>query len=95
MVRLILTAWIKLSQMERSLLSCGQMQVRKHFTYRIYWNWRAFVKYCESFNSDFVMVVNGQRISAFVSDCLCGIKAITIHALKTGRFMYDERWRKC
>ena len=49
----------------------------------------------ESFNSDFVMVVNGQRISAFVSDCLCGIKAITIHALKTGRFMYDERWRKC
>ena len=47
------------------------------------------------FNSDFVMVVNGQRISAFVSDCLCGIKAITIHALKTGRFMYDERWRKC
>ena len=36
----------------------------------------------ESFNSDFVMVVNGQRISAFVSDCLCGIKATTINALK-------------
>ena len=49
----------------------------------------------ESFNSDFVMVVNGQIISAFVSDWLCGIKTITIHALKTGRFMYDERWRKC
>ena len=49
----------------------------------------------ESFNSDFVMVVNGQRISAFVSDCLCGIKAITIHALKTDRVMHDERWRKC
>ena len=48
-----------------------------------------------SFNSDFVMVVNGQRISVFVSDCSCGIKAITIHVLKTGRFMYDERWRKC
>ena len=48
----------------------------------------------ESFNSDFVMVVNDQRITAFVSDCLCGIKAITIHALKTGRFMYAERWRK-
>ena len=45
----------------------------------------------ESFNSDFVIVVKGQRISAFASDCLCGIKAITIHALKTGRFMYDER----
>ena len=45
----------------------------------------------ESFNSDFVIVVIGQRISAFVSDCLCGFKAITIHALKTGRFMYDER----
>ena len=45
----------------------------------------------ESFNSDFVIVVNGQRISAFVSDCLCGTKAIAIHALKTGRFMYDER----
>ena len=44
----------------------------------------------DSFNSDFVMVVNGQRISAFASDCLCGIKAITIHALKTGRFMYDD-----
>ena len=26
--------------------------------------------------------------------CLCGIKAITIHALKTGRFMYAERCRK-
>ena len=48
----------------------------------------------ESFISDFVMVVNGQRISAFVRDCLCGIKAITIHALKMGRFMYDEMWRK-
>ena len=36
------------------------------------------------------MVVNCQSISAFVRDCLCGIKAITIHALKTGRFMYDE-----
>ena len=45
----------------------------------------------ESFDRDFVIVVNGQRISAFVSDCLCGIKAITIHALKTGRFTYDER----
>ena len=42
----------------------------------------------------FIMVVNGQRITAFVSDCLCGIKATTIHALKTGRFMYAERWRK-
>ena len=49
----------------------------------------------ERFNSDFVMVVNGQRISAFVSDYLCGMKAIMINALKTGRFMYDERWRKC
>ena len=48
----------------------------------------------ESFNSDSVMVVNDQRITAFVSDCLCGIKAITIHALKTGRFIYAERWRK-
>ena len=48
----------------------------------------------ESFNSDFVMVVKGQRIRAFISDCLCEIKDITIHALKTGRFMYDERWRK-
>ena len=49
----------------------------------------------ESFNRDCVMVVNGQRIIALVSDCLCGIKAITIHALKTGRFiMYAERWRK-
>ena len=48
----------------------------------------------ESFNSDFVMVVNDQRITAFVSDCLCGIKAIKIDALKTDRFMYAERWRK-
>ena len=31
----------------------------------------------ESFNSDVIMVVNGQRITAFVNDCLCGIKAIT------------------
>ena len=31
----------------------------------------------ESFNSDVVMAVNGQRIIAFVSACLCGIKAIT------------------
>ena len=45
----------------------------------------------ERFNSDFIMVVNGQRITAFVSDYLCGIKAITVHALKTGRFMYAER----
>ena len=51
-------------------------------------------QYCGKFNGDFVMVVNGQRITAFVSDCLCGIKAITINALKTGRFMYAERWRK-
>ena len=95
MVRLILTTWIKLSQMERSRLSHGQTQVRKHFTYIIlYWNWRAFGQIVWSFNSDGVMVVNGQRITAFVSDCLCGIKAITIHALKTGRFMYAERWRK-
>ena len=36
------------------------------------------------------MVINGQRISAFVSDCLCGIKAITIHAFKTVRFIYDD-----
>ena len=73
----------------------GQTQVRKLLTYIIYWNWEHWSNIVESFNSDFVMVVNGPRISPFVSDCLCGIKAITIHALKTGRFMYDERWRKC
>ena len=96
MVRLILTVWIKLGQMEWSPLSRGKTQVRKHFTYIIYWNWREhWSNIVESFNSDFVMVVNSQRLSAFVSDCLCGNKAITIHALKTGRFMYDERWRKC
>ena len=68
-----------LSQMERFQLSHGQTQVRKHFTYRIlYWNWRELVKYCESFNSDVITVVNGQRITAFVNDCLCGIKAIKI-----------------
>ena len=28
------------------------------------------------------MVVNGQRIIAFVNDCLCGIKAITQNVFK-------------
>ena len=93
MVRLILTAWIKLSQMEWSPLSRGQTQVRKHFTYILTGIGEHLSNIVESFNGDFVMAVNGQRISAFVSDCLCGIKAITIHALKTGRFMYDERWK--
>ena len=37
----------------------------------------------ERFTSDIVMVVNIQRTTAFVSHRLCGIKAITIHALKT------------
>ena len=36
----------------------------------------------ESFNSDVIMVVNGQRITAFVKDCLCGIKAITQYVFK-------------
>ena len=36
----------------------------------------------ENFNSNVVMVVNGQRIFAFVSDCLCGIKAITWYVFK-------------
>ena len=52
MVRLILTTWIQLSQMECSQLSHGhgQMKVRKHFTYRIrYLNWRALVKYFGKF----------------------------------------------
>ena len=31
----------------------------------------------ESFNRDFITVENGQRITAFVNDCLYGIKAIT------------------
>ena len=35
----------------------------------------------ESFNSDVIMVVNGQRITAFVNDCLCGINAITQYYL--------------
>ena len=83
MVRLILIAWIKLSQMEPFQLSHGQTQVRKHFTYRIlYGNWRALVKYCGIFNSDVIMVINGQRITAFVNDCLCGMKAITQYVFK-------------
>ena len=36
----------------------------------------------ESFNSDLVMTVNGQRKTAFVNDCLCGIKAITQYVSK-------------
>ena len=36
----------------------------------------------ESFNSDVIMVVNGQRINAFVNDCLCGIKAISQYVFK-------------
>ena len=36
----------------------------------------------ESFNSDVITVVNGQRITAFVNDCLCGIKAITQYVFK-------------
>ena len=36
----------------------------------------------ESFNSDVITVVNGQRITAFVNDCLCGIKAITQYDFK-------------
>ena len=36
----------------------------------------------ESFNSDVIMVVNGQRITAFVNDCLCGIKAISQYVFK-------------
>ena len=35
----------------------------------------------ESFNSDVIMVVNGQRITAFVNDCLCGINVITQYYL--------------
>ena len=36
----------------------------------------------ESFNSDVITVANGQRITAFVNDCLCGIKAITQYVFK-------------
>ena len=36
----------------------------------------------ESFNSDVITVVNDQRITAFVNDCLCGIKAITQYVFK-------------
>ena len=39
-------------------------------------------KIVESFNSDVIMVVNGQRITAFVNDCLCGIKAISQYVFK-------------
>ena len=60
--------------MERFQLSHGQTQVRKHFTVfftefftGIGEHWSNIV---ESFNSDVIMVVNGQRITAFVNDCL-------------------------
>ena len=36
----------------------------------------------ESFNSDVITVVNGQRITAFVNDCLCGFTAITQYVFK-------------
>ena len=36
----------------------------------------------ESFNTDVITVVNDQRITAFVNDCLCGIKAITQYVFK-------------
>ena len=36
----------------------------------------------ESFNSDVITVVNGQRITAFVNDCLCGFKALTQYVFK-------------
>ena len=51
----------------------GQMKIRKHFTYRIH---------LESFNSDVVMVVSGQRIASFINDCLCGLKALTQYVFK-------------
>ena len=80
MVSLILITWIKLGQMERFQLSHGQTQVRKHFTYRIlYWH---LPNIAESFNSNVITVVNGQRITAFVNDCLCGIKALTQYVFK-------------
>ena len=83
MVRLILITWIKLSQMERFQLSHGQTQVRKilhtEFFTGIVEHWSNIV---ESFNSDVIMVVNGQRITAFVNDCLCGIKAISQYVFK-------------
>ena len=83
MVSLILITWIKLSQMERFQLSHGQTQVRKHFTYRFFTGigeyWSNIV---ESFNSDVITLVNGERMTAFVNDCLCGIKAITQYVFK-------------
>ena len=83
MARLILITWIKLSQMERFKLSHGQTQVGKHFTYRIFTgigeHWSNVM---ESFNSDVIIVVNDQRITAFVNDCLCGVKAITQYVFK-------------
>ena len=36
----------------------------------------------ERLNSDVITVENGQRITAFVNDCLCGIKAITQYDFK-------------
>ena len=69
--------------MERFQLSHGQTQVRKQFRYKnLYWNWRALVNIVRSFNSDVIMVVNGQGITAFVNDCLCGIKAISQYVFK-------------
>ena len=78
MVRLILTTWIKLSQTERSQLSPGQMEVRMHLhTEFITSIGEHLSNILESFNSDVAMVVPGQKRTAFINDCLCGIKAIT------------------
>ena len=69
--------------MERSQLSHGQMKVRKHFTCIIHsLNLRAMANILESFNSDVVMVVNGQRIIACLNESLRGIEAITQYVFK-------------
>ena len=83
MVSLIFITWIKLSQMEWFQLSHGQTQVRSilhtEFFTGIGEHWSYIA---ESFNSVVITVVNGQRITAFVNDCLCGIKAITQYVFK-------------
>ena len=80
MVRLILITWIKLSQ-AFSWSDAGKeaFYIQNYLLEFTGDHWSNIV---ESFNSDVIMVVNGQRITAFVNDCLCGIKAISQYVFK-------------
>ena len=84
MVSLILITWIKLSQKERfSAFSWSDAGKEAFFHTEFFTgigeHWSNIV---ESLNSDVITVVNGQRMTAFVNDCLCGIKAITQYVFK-------------